>query len=114
MRFLLILIFLSFNCTLQARTITVGAGKTFTSLKKAIEHAIDRDTILLFPGTYKEGSLTITKQIALLGQNNPVLDGENKYEILLVSGNNITVKGIQFKNSGYSSMNDFASVKLVD
>ncbi|HMT73988.1 MAG TPA: nitrous oxide reductase family maturation protein NosD [Chitinophagaceae bacterium] len=114
MRFLLILIFLSFNCTLQARTITVGAGKTFTSLKKAIEHAIDRDTILLFSGTYKEGSLTITKQIALLGQNNPVLDGENKYEILLVSGNNITVKGIQFKNSGYSSMNDFASVKLVD
>lgn len=114
MRLLLLIISLFIVNTIQARTLLVGQGKPYTSLKKAIEQAKDRDTIFLYPGIYKEGSLILSKQITLLGQNNPILDGENKYEILLVSGQNITVKGIQFRNSGYSSMNDFASVKLVD
>jgi nitrous oxidase accessory protein len=66
------------------------------------------------PGTYKEGNVVITKSIRLIGVNRPVLDGENKYEILTVSGMNILIKGITFQNSGYSSMNDYASIDLVD
>ncbi len=96
------------------RTIIVGPGQPITSLKKAIETAKDKDSIILLGGIYKEGSITLTKSITIIGQNNPVLDGENKYEILLISGKNITIKGLHFRNSGYSSMNDFASIKLVD
>ncbi len=95
-------------------SIIVGSGQPVHSLKKAFEMAKDKDSILLLPGIYKEGPLVLTKSITLLGQGNPVLDGENKYEILLISGKNITVKGIQFRNSGYSSMNDYASIKLID
>ena len=95
-------------------TIIVGSTRPVNSLKKAFELAKDKDSILLMPGIYKEGPLVITKSIILIGQNNPILDGENKYEILLISGKNITIKGIQFRNSGYSSMNDYASIKLID
>jgi len=95
-------------------TILVGSNQPVHSLQKAFELAKDKDSILLFPGIYKEGPLVLTRSIILLGQGNPVLDGENKYEILLISGKNITIRGIQFRNSGYSSMNDFASVKLID
>ena len=114
MRFFLLISSLVFVQSLQARTIPVGTGKTFISVKKAIEQASGRDTILIYPGIYKEGSLTLTKPITILGIDNPVLDGESKYEIMLVSGKNITIKGIHFRNSGYSSMNDYASLKLVD
>lgn len=100
--------------TLWARTIVVGPAYPVKSLKQAIAMASDRDTILLTRGTYREGSLTITKQITLLGQGNPILEGEKKYETLLISGKNITVKGITFQNSGYSAMNDYASIKLVN
>ena len=96
------------------RTIIVGPGQPITSLKKAIETAKDKDSIILLHGIYKEGSITLTKSITIIGQNNPALDGESKYEILLVSGKNITIKGLHFRHSGYSSLNDFASIKLVD
>ncbi len=111
--FIFISIFFTLNAA-SAKTIVVGPNQAVRSLKKAIEIAKDKDTILLQAGIYKEGSLTLTKSLTIIGQNNPVLDGENKYETLLISGKNILIKGISFRNSGYSAMDDYASVKLVD
>jgi nitrous oxidase accessory protein len=94
--------------------IVVGSNQPVTSVKQAVLMAKDGDTILINPGVYKEGSLIITKSISLIGNNHPALDGENKYEILTISGKNIIIRGITFQNSGYSAMNDFASIKVVD
>jgi nitrous oxidase accessory protein len=112
----LYLTLLSFLLTtsLFANTIVVGKNKVVTSLQKAVAMAQDGDTILLQKGTYKEGNIIITKSIRLIGIDEPVLDGENKYEILTISGNGIVVKGITFRNSGYSSQNDFASISVID
>jgi nitrous oxidase accessory protein len=98
----------------SARTIIVGNNQPIKSLRQAIQIANTNDSIILLSGVYKEGSLTLTKSLTIIGQNKPVLDGENKYEILLVSGKNILIKGITFRNSGYSALNDFASIKLID
>ena len=97
-----------------ANTIVVGKNQLITSVKKGIESARDGDTVLLQKGIYREGNIIINKSISLIGINEPVLDGEHKYEILTVTGERILVRGIHFKNSGYSSMNDYASIKLVD
>ena len=114
MKFFLIILLICISTTVTARTIVVGANQSIKSLKNAIAIAKDKDTIILQTGIYKEGSMLVTKSIIIIGENNPVLDGENKYEILLISGKNITVKGISFRNAGYSAMNDFAAIKLLD
>lgn len=103
-----------FSQTLFANTIVVGKDQVITSLKKGIAVAKHGDTILLQKGVYKEGNIIINKSIRLIGVNEPVLDGENKYEILTVSGERIIIKGIRFRNSGYSSMDDYAAISLVD
>jgi nitrous oxidase accessory protein len=92
----------------------VGRDQLFTSLRHAIAEAHAGDTIILKKGVYKEGNIIIDKSIRLIGIEEPVLDGENKYEILTVTGTEISIKGIHFKNSGYSSMNDYASIKLIN
>jgi nitrous oxidase accessory protein len=97
-----------------ANTIVVGKDQIVTSLRKAIELAKSDDTILLNKGIYKEGNIIINKPIRLIGINGPILDGENQYEILTVSGERIIIKGIHFRNSGYSSVNDLSSIDLVD
>lgn len=114
MRLLLTIAFYLLVLNSSGKTIVVGPNQPIRSLKKAIELAKDKDSIILLPGVYKEGSIILTKSLTIIGQNNPVLDGENKYEILLISGKHITIRGITFLNSGYSAMNDFAAVKLVD
>jgi nitrous oxidase accessory protein len=110
----LFILFLLFSNLVFANTIEVGKDQLITSLRKGIELANDGDTILLHKGIYREGNIIINKSIHLIGINAPVLDGENKYEILTVSGERILIKGIHFRNSGYSSMNDYASISLVD
>jgi len=114
MRFILIIF--SFILTIPAisRTIIVGKNLPIYSLKKAIELAKDKDTILLQPGTYKEGGVIIRKAITVIGINYPVLDGESKYEIIIISGKNINVSGIYFKNPRTSSYNDYSAISIVD
>jgi len=113
-RLIIILPTIILSTALPARTIVVGKNQPITSIRKAIELAKEKDTILVLPGVYKEGNIIVNKSIILLGQNYPVLDGEKKYEILTVSGANITIKGFQLQNCGQSAMNDYASIKVID
>jgi nitrous oxidase accessory protein len=97
-----------------ANRIIVGKDKAISTLREGIKTAKDGDTILLNKGIYKEGNIIINKAVYLVGIDGPVLDGENKNEILTLTGKNIVIKGIHFANAGYSSMNDYAALKIID
>jgi len=111
---LLIILFFTILTEVHSRTIVVGPGQAIASLKKAIQLAKDNDSIFLKSGIYKEGNIVLIKSLSIIGEDNAILDGENKYEILTISGKNILIKNIQFRNAGYSALNDYASIKLVD
>jgi nitrous oxidase accessory protein len=114
MRFSFVILWLFALAPAFGRTIIVGPGQPVNSLKKAIELSGNNDSIILWKGIYREGNIVLTKSISIIGKDNPVLDGENQYEILTISGKNILIKGITFRNSGYSAMNDYAAIKVVD
>lgn len=97
-----------------SRIIPVGPKENIRTLHAGVATAQTGDTVLVKKGVYKEGNLQLTKSITLLGEQGAVLDGESKYEILTISGEGIVVKGLTFRNSGYSSMNDYASITIVD
>jgi nitrous oxidase accessory protein len=114
MRPLLSIILLLLAASMHARVIVAGTGQAINTLSKAVALAKDGDTILLKNGTYREGNVLVRKSITVLGENQTILEGENKHELLTISGKNITVKNIRFQNSGYSALNDFAAIKLID
>ncbi len=113
-RFFFILSTIVLSAVASARTIIVGKGQAVFSIRKAIEQANNNDTILVKTGVYKEGNLIINKNLVLIGENFPVIDGEKKYEIITASGTGIVIRGFQFQNSGQSAMNDFAAIKIID
>ena len=94
----------------NSRSTTVTPGH----FKKAVALAAPGDTILLKAGLYKEGSIVISKPLTIIGEGKVILDGENKYEILTLTGKQITVKNLVLQNAGYSALNDFAAVKIID
>jgi len=114
MRCLLTAISLFIFCHSFANTIIVGKDKPISSLRQGINMAKNGDTVLLYNGIYKEGNIVLDKAIHLVGVGGPVLDGEDKHEILTLTGKNIVIRGIHFANAGYSSMNDFAAIKIID
>ncbi|XVJ65950.1 MAG: nitrous oxide reductase family maturation protein NosD [Lacibacter sp.] len=110
----LTIIFLFITLTSYSKTITVGRNKQFATVKQAIQKSVAGDTVLIYDGVYKEGQIFLEKRLVLKGINLPVLDGEKKYEILTIKANGAVVEGILFRNSGRSSYNDIAAVRIAD
>ena len=92
----LIILLLCFCHSVFGNTIIVGKDQVITNLRKAVAIARNDDTIILKKGIYKEGNIIINKSIRLIGLEGPILDGENKYEILTITGSRVIIKGIHF------------------
>ena len=107
-----ILVFLLFGFTTYANTIRVGIKQANTSIQMALLNAVRGDTILVEKGIYHEKNIVIKKSIILLGLDLPVLDGENKFEIISIKANGVVVDGFRIIHSGVSSIEDFAGIKI--
>lgn len=107
-----LLLFSLISCSTYSAVITVGTNKDFTRIKDAVLKAKDGDTVMVYSGVYKEGNITIDRSVSLIGVGMPVLDGEYKYEMLSVKASNLTISGFRMQNSGRSSIEDIAAVKV--
>lgn len=98
----------------SARVIHVGPLKKIKSLRTAVELAKTADTIILEKGIYKEGNIVVSKSLRIFGEVGSILDGEHKFEVLTLTGKKFYIKNLTIRNSGSSSMNDFAAIKVID
>lgn len=107
------ILFLILPYFIEAKTIEVCNTCEIKTLKSAIELAENGDTILLKKGTYKEQDLhIINKAIHIKGQDNPVIDGENKGTVISVRANNFSIEGLTIVNVGRSYTKDFAAILI--
>ncbi|MCZ8215048.1 MAG: nitrous oxide reductase family maturation protein NosD, partial [Cyclobacteriaceae bacterium] len=83
-------------------------------IRDGIALAKGGDTLLVSAGNYREGNLIIEKSLVLIGENFPVLDGENKFEILTIHAHHVVVKGFRFIDTGIASINDLAAIKILE
>jgi nitrous oxidase accessory protein len=97
--------------TAHSRSITVGKN-TPLSIKQAIAMANAYDTIWIQSGIYAEGNIEINKPVTLIGIGQPILDGLLKDEIFSIKSSYVTIRGIKLINTGYSSMEDKAGVRV--
>lgn len=96
----------------KSKTIFAGKNEKIKSLKQAIKMAENNDTIVFSAGKYLEKNIEITKPLTIIGKNFPVLDGENKYEIISIKSDNVTFSGFKLQHSGYATLTDPASIKV--
>ncbi|MBL7863027.1 MAG: nitrous oxide reductase family maturation protein NosD [Cyclobacteriaceae bacterium] len=98
----------------RATTIPVGARETIKHIKEAIQRAEAGDTLLIRSGIYREGNIILEKQLVILGENFPVLDGENQYEIFTIHAQGVVIQGLTFKDTGIASISDLAAIKILE
>ena len=109
----LFIISLIFGMILQAKTIKVCSSCEVTSIKQGVAIASPFDTLLVKKGIYNEVNIVIDKPLTLLGEGNPVIDGENKGEIITIIADNVTVDGLSIINVGTSYTADYAAIRVV-
>lgn len=108
-----VVFFTLFTGTLFAQTIEVCNSCDITTITKAVEKAQPFDTIVVKKGIYKEYNIGVAKPLTIIGENNPVIDGENKGEIITIESDNVTIEGLTIVNVGTSYTTDFAAIRVV-
>jgi len=98
--------------TASGKTWHVSASGSLRSIHQALSLSLAGDSILVEPGVYREKGLVIEKPVHLIGRALPVLDGEDRYEIISVRSNGVTVEGFRLIRCGRSGWNDIAAIKL--
>lgn len=94
--------------------IHVGPLHKVKSIRTAIRIANNGDTILVAAGIYKEGNLIISKQLTLIGDKYPIIDGQNKFEVFSIKESKVVIDGFKIYHSGTSNLDDYAGIKVYD
>ena len=110
--FILILLALSFS-NAKAEQLEVCNSCEYKNIKTAIESAAAGDTVVIKKGTYREFNLQITKPLTIIGEDHPVIDGEDRGEIITIESDNVTIDGLKITNVGTSYTTDYAAVRVV-
>lgn len=98
---------------LQAQTIRVCATCKQRTLTAGIKAASSYDTVLVEKGVYKEYNIRVDKPLTIMGINYPIIDGEEKGEIISIYSDSVTVDGLFLINVGTSYTTDYAAIRVV-
>ena len=112
---LLCMIFIgSFLPAIFGRTIRVAKNSSVSTIQQGVDLSDSGDTVLVSPGLYLEENLVIRNSITVLGINYPVIDGENKYEIVSIKADNVKFDGFKLQHSSTGTLKDPAGLKIYD
>lgn len=99
---------------LSARDLVVAFGSRVASIQAALSMAQPHDKIIVQKGVYKEGHIVIEKTVQLVGEPGAILDGEGRTEVLTVRADSVVVRGFAVQNTGTSSLQDRAGIRVAD
>ncbi|MEZ4829621.1 MAG: nitrous oxide reductase family maturation protein NosD [Bacteroidia bacterium] len=106
------ILFLARFTTTAGTLIVCPSGCAFSVITEAVQAASDGDTILVRSGLYQEGNIIINKPLIVIGENQPVLDGNNNSEILTLLADHVVVQGFVIRNVGTSYVEDRAGIRI--
>lgn len=86
-----------------------GAVRTVSgAIRLAPRHA----RIVVRPGVYAEPTILVDKPVEIVGDGWPVLDGKGMRQIMTVTADSVTIRGLRFAHVGTSFTEDWAAVRF--
>jgi len=98
----------------KARDIEVSRDGAVQNITEALKIAHKGDRIVVHKGIYASNQITVNKSVIITGEKGAILDGQNKYQIMVITADSVTVKNLTFRNVGISYLDDNAAIKLKD
>lgn len=82
------------------------------NLNNIIENAPAGSVIKLKSGIYPVNNIHITKPLTILGENYPVINGNNKDEVITISADSVNIRGLIIQNAGISYLKENAAIRI--
>ena len=93
------------------RTIVVGAGGAAT-VSAAVRSARPGDRIIVGRGVYREPTILIDRPLTIIGEPGAIVDGGSATHILRIEADDVTVRGLAFRNVSTSHVEDRAAIRV--
>jgi nitrous oxidase accessory protein len=101
--------------TVQSPTpFLVSAAGPYRTVTAAIAAAPAGATVRVTAGRYLEPTIIIDHRLNVVGDSGAVLDGGGDHAIIIVRGYGVTIRGLEFVNTGISYREDRAAVRVAD
>jgi nitrous oxidase accessory protein len=111
MKKFLLLFFMLQTGFLFSKEIRVCSTCEVTSVKAAVEQAVDGDVIRIKKGIYKESDIQIiNKSIKIIGEDFPVIDAGMNGTAFSIQADNFSIEGLEIKNIGKSHIKEFSAI----
>lgn len=93
--------------------VVVSRDGAVHSIHDALARVARGGTILVRAGTYRDTTIVVSFPVRIIGDGYPVLDGEGQRQIMTITGDSVTVRGLRFENVGVAFTEDLAAIKVV-
>jgi nitrous oxidase accessory protein len=93
-------------------TLRVSPDGPIRTITEAVARAESGSRIIVGPGTYREPPIVIDKAVEIVGEMDPVLDGENDHQIMIITADGVTVRGLVFRDVGTSYVEDRSAIRV--
>ncbi len=92
--------------------IRVCADCEIKTIREAVALAQPHDTIFVQTGVYQENTIIINKPLVLLGQGQPVIDGNHNGNLIEIKADSVEIAAFTIRNVGVSYTKDLAAILL--
>lgn len=100
---------------LAAQDLVVGPGGAYRTITDAVHAARPGATIRVSAGEYREPTIIVrVPRLTIVGEGWPRIDGEGKRELIVIRADDVTVRGLEFFNTGVSQMQDRSALRVTE
>jgi nitrous oxidase accessory protein len=112
LRLMILLLLAALVVPATAQEIIVTPEGPVATLGAALRQARSGDRIVVQAGIYREPTIVVDKAVEIIGEKGAVLDGQEANQIMTITGDSVTVRGLVFRNVGTSFVEDRAAIKV--
>lgn len=109
------LVFLTpLKASTQQDSVVVSMQGPVRNLSAALGMVKTGGRVIVKPGRYAEHGIVVERPVTIVGLGLPLIDGENKGEILKITADNVTVTGLRLTRVGASYTQDRAAIRIAN
>ena len=98
----------------NAADVVVSPSGPVRTLTEALRLTAPGARILLKAGVYREPTIVVDHPVTITGERGAVLDGDGSHQVMTVTADDVTIRGLELRNVATSYVEDRAAIKVQD
>jgi nitrous oxidase accessory protein len=100
--------------SLKTVTAVVSPTGPYTTITGALAAVAAHGTVVVRAGHYREPTIEIHQPVTVTADSGALLDGEGVRELIVIAADSVTVRGLTFRNTGRSQVEDRAALRITN